>query len=247
MADLFQPLRVLHKSKHGGLYLVALLACFLALGCSNYPGDTINRNTLPRPLEEKTADVVIAFSAQENVTHYSITDGNCSITWIARNTEPGVIKHHAACGKSLAFQVPLLIKICEAIFNNGNHAGVIRLLFWPSLESGTKQPHLEMSYRLALAAFKSPEWNKKMGKPKKEGLNKFVKDLANREMIYPELKEVFGYFNKSITLSTVEKVLVMEAEKLPFYDSLKEEGVKLSDKLPYDCMAWFSVSDAIRK
>jgi len=147
----------------------------------------------------------------------------------------------------LSAQVPLLIKICETIFNNRAPAGVIRLLFWENLGAGTKKPHLEMSFRPALAAFKAPEWNKKMGKPKKESTNKFVKDLANREMIYPELKEVFGCFNKSITLSTVEKVLVMEAEKLPFYGSLKEEGVKLSDKLPYDCMAWFSVSDAVQQ
>jgi len=63
MANLFQPLRVLHKSKHSGLYLAALFVCFLVLGCSNYPSPTINRNSLPQPLEEKTANVVIAFSS----------------------------------------------------------------------------------------------------------------------------------------------------------------------------------------
>jgi hypothetical protein len=62
-------------------------------------------------------------------------------------------------------------------------------------------------------------------------------------MIYPELKELFERFQRTIRFSCAEKVLVTEAAKLPFYDQLKQRGVKASDKLPFDCMAWFSVSE----
>jgi hypothetical protein len=40
----------------------------------------------------------------------------------------------------------------------------------------------------------------------------------------------------------VEKVRVLEAGKLPFYDQLKQKGVAATDRLPFDCMAWFSLS-----
>ena len=81
-----------------------------------------------------------------------------------------------------------------------------------------------------------------MGKPKKGDINRFVKDLANREMIYPELKELFDGFNRSIRLSTVEKVRVQEAGQLPFFDQLQQQGIQAGDRLPFDCLVWFSVS-----
>jgi hypothetical protein len=40
----------------------------------------------------------------------------------------------------------------------------------------------------------------------------------------------------------VEKVRVLEAEKLPFYARLKQKGVTPADRLPFDSMAWFSIS-----
>lgn len=73
-------------------------------------------------------------------------------------------------------------------------------------------------------------------------INGFVRDLANREMIYPELKDLFERFNRTIRFSCAEKVLVGKAGKPPFYDALKVHGVGAEDKLPFDCMTWFSIS-----
>jgi len=73
-----------------------------------------------------------------------------------------------------------------------------------------------------------------------------VKDFANRADIYPELKELFKFFHKSIKFSCAEKVLVLKAEKLPFFDELKQHGIKASDRLPFDCMTWFSISEMIQ-
>jgi hypothetical protein len=66
-------------------------------------------------------------------------------------------------------------------------------------------------------------------------------------MIYPELKELFARFHKSITFSCAEKVLVQKAGELPFYEQLQQQGVKAADKLPFDCMTWFSIAAVSQK
>ena len=165
------------------------------------------------------------------------------IQWIARNAEPGVIKHRSQCAAPLAQQLPLLTKICAEFFSSDKNTRAFRTLFWGTLEPDQESASREMSLRLALAAYKSPGWDRKRGKPKDGDLNGFVKDLANREMIYPELKELFGRFQRIIQFSSAEKVRVLEAGKLPFYGQLKERGIKTSDKLPFDCLTWFSIAE----
>ena len=195
-----------------------------------------------QPAEQNAAAVVIEHSAQWNATIYKISSGDCTIEWIARNSEIGVIKYWSQCALSLAEQLPLLEKICGEFFSKDKNAQAFRTLYWGRLEPDTPNGSRELSLRLALAAHKSPGWDAKKGKPKNGDINGFVKDLANREMIYPELKKLFERFHKNIKFSCAEKVLIMKADKLPFYEQLKQQGVKAGDKLPFDCMTWFSVS-----
>ncbi len=54
--------------------------------------------------------------------------------------------------------------------------------------------------------------------------NNRVRDIANQQMIYAELKELFNKYGVNIKVSAVEKVLV------------NENGV------PYDGMTWFSIT-----
>ena len=44
-----------------------------------------------------------------------------------------------------------------------------------------------------------------------------------------------------IQVAAVEKVLISAAGQLPFYERLPKGEVKAADKLPYDCMTWFSI------
>jgi hypothetical protein len=99
-----------------------------------------------------------------------------------------------------------------------------------------------MSFRLAVAAFASSGWDKIRGRPTQGDINRFTRDLANQARIYPELQELFAGFPRRVTLSHVEKVLVLKAGQLPFFDQLKKLGVKAADRLPFDCMAWFAVT-----
>jgi hypothetical protein len=142
----------------------------------------------------------------------------------------------------MVLQVSLLTKICTALFSHDKDAGAFRTLFWGGLAAERKPASQELPLRLALAAYRSPGWDVRKGKPRNRDINGFIKELANGVPIYPELQELFRPFNRQITLATVEKVRVLEAEKLPFYSRLEQQGVKATDRLPFDCMAWFSLS-----
>jgi hypothetical protein len=189
-------------------------------------------------------EVTVEYSVLNQATIYTASSGDCSITWIAYNAGPnqGVIKHSPRCDAPLALQFSLLMKICKVFFSSDKDARAFRTLFWGGFEAEEKPASQEMPFRLALAAYRSPGWDVKKGTPKKGDINGFIKNLANGETIYPELKELFRGFDRHITLAVVEKVRVLEAGKLPFYDQLKQQGVKATDRLPFDCMAWFSLS-----
>jgi len=195
---------------------------------------------------QEAAPVVVEFNELDNATHYRTSRGDCAITWIAYHAElnKGVVKHRSQCAEPLSSQLPLLTAICEVFLDRDRNAPAFRTLFWGGLVPESGPASLEMPLRLALAAYTSPGWDAKNGRPKKGDINGFVKDLANRELIYPELKELFRGFHRIITLAAVEKVRVLEAGKLPFFDQLRRQGIQAADKLPFDCMAWFSVSAA---
>ena len=187
--------------------------------------------------------VTVEHSQRDNATQYSISKDGCTITWIARNSEKGVVLHRSQCAAPLALQVKLLENICREFFQSRENAKALRTVFWGRLEPDMPNGSRELSLRLALAAHQSPDWDARRGRPGNGDFNGFVKALANSALIYPELKELFERFHKTIRFSCAEKVLVMEAGKLPFYEQLKQHGVKASERLPFDCMTWFSVTD----
>ena len=145
------------------------------------------------------------------------------------------------CVLSWQRQLSLFEKGLTRMLEDEKQASAFRALSWGRLAPDERVPY-EMSYRLALAAFESPLWDKKRGRAKTGHENNCVVELANKEDIYRELKVIFTTLNRSVRFSSAEKVLVMEAGKLPFFDALKMHGVQAKDRLPFDCQAWFSVS-----
>jgi hypothetical protein len=191
--------------------------------------------------EDNEANVLV--SADEHATIYNIRRGKCSISWSIRKNEPHIIHHRAACGLPLKNQVVLLRKLAQSIYDAPEKKAGVQKLFWGTLDNAAASRDNELSFRLALAAAGSSAWNTKEGKPKKGGLYAFIKDLANTEMIYPELQEVFSPFDKNIRLVAIEKVRIMEANQLPYRNRLYGQGVKPHDRLPCDFMAWFSLTE----
>lgn len=141
---------------------------------------------------------------------------------------------------SLKQQIDLLAKIFERVLKD-NDKSSFNTLFIGRLVYAFGENNTELSERLALAAFKSPLWNKEKGKPVSGHENDFVKDISNKALIYVELKKMFEKFGLAIKVSDVEKVLIGTPDKMPFGDSLKKQGAKETDKLPFDGMIWFSI------
>jgi hypothetical protein len=173
---------------------------------------------------------------------YSIAQPGCRIEWIARNAEVGVIKLWSECSLPLPQQMPLIERLYTEFLRTDKNAGAVRTLFLGEIDPDTASGPRDMSIRLALGAHKSSGWDVRRGEARNGDTNGFVKDLANREMIYPELKELFGRFHKNLQVAYVEKVLVQRADQLPYYGLLKAQGVQASEKLPFDCMTWFAIT-----
>jgi hypothetical protein len=190
---------------------------------------------------------VVETSSNSDATIYSIADGDCTIKWIVYTTElnMGVVKHAARCQATLTRQLPLLSRILEVFLSKDRNAPSFHTLFWGGMVPDTGPASLELPLRLALAAHRSRGWNSKRGRPVRGDLNGFVKVLANQGPIYPELITLFERFHRSISIASVEKVRVLEAKNLPFYDQLKKQGVRATDKLPFDCMVWFFVTEEV--
>jgi hypothetical protein len=182
-----------------------------------------------------------------DATRYNITEGDCAITWIVYSTDlnRGVIKHSSRCALPLVQQLPFLTRIFATVMERDRDAASFHTLFWGGLVPEQGSSSLEMPLRLALAAHRASGWNAKRGRPASGDVNRFVKDLANSEPIYPELRALFNGFHRDISIISMEKVRVLEAGQLPFYEELKRQGVAAQDKLPFDCMVWFTVSAAI--
>ena len=226
------------------LFLLVSGVCLDFFFNSTVLGDNAGLHALTQISDQNPSAVTVRYDDLSKETIYSISSENCAIDWISRNTEIGVVIHRDRCTIPLSEQIPLLKRIYTDFLKKDKNASAFRTLYWGRLTpDGSKPVSQELSLRLSVAAYKSPGWDAVRGKPKKGDINGFVKDLANRQMIYPELKELFEEFHKRITFSGAEKVLVSPAGKLPFFDQLKPYGIKASDRLPFDCMAWFSVSE----
>jgi hypothetical protein len=222
---------------------LVILALFCLGGAAAAAGAV---NEPPSPVGTvDSVQVVIEQQAHANQTPYAVIYRaarlDCFVSWIAYLNEPGVVKYDAECPAPLSEQLPLLKAVGATYLSQDRNASAFHVLFWGRLAPDDARASREMSLRLAIAAFHSAGWDKALGKPKSGDINLFARDLANQARIYPELTELFAGLHRSVVLTNVEKVLVLKAKKLPFFAELKKLGVKGSDRLPFDFMAWFSV------
>ena len=190
-------------------------------------------------------EVVVKDDPEYRETDYTIVSGDCRITWTVYRSEAnrGVIRHRSDCGLALAEQAPLIGKVLRKVMAADAEAAGFRTLSWGRLyPDGARD--LTMPARLALAAKRSAEWDAAKGAPWGGDVNGWVRKLANESPIYEELRPVFSQSGLDIRLASVEKVLVQPAGRLAFFEKLREGGVRASDRVPFDCQAWFSVRPA---
>lgn len=210
----------------------------------------MNRVALPRgPSDPMKLTPSEAVSIQErpelSETVYTVGDASCGLNLTVYRSEMnrGVVTVRSNCGVSWERQLALLRAGLKKVMADDEQAGALRALSWGRLAPDGASAS-ELSYRLALAAFESPLWDKKRGRAKKGHENNCVVEIANHAGIYREMKPLFAEFGRDITFSEAEKVLIMEARRLPFFDLLKGYGVQPRDRLPFDCQAWFLIRDS---
>jgi hypothetical protein len=107
--------------------LVLLICSIVSIGSSGL-------HCLSWCAAETLPAVAIEHDSQWNATIYKISSKDCTIEWIARNSEIGVIKQSAECAVSLSEQVSLLEKICAEFLSKDKNAQAFRTLFWGRLE-----------------------------------------------------------------------------------------------------------------
>jgi len=173
---------------------------------------------------------------------YGTAQGNCRITWTVHTTELNrdVIRHRADCDLPPAEQVRLLARLLRKVMESGTDWSQFRTLSWGRIYPDGPQDST-MAARLALAAKDSADWDAVRGVPRSGDVNGFVRRLANDRTIYPELRALFREYGRDIELASVEKVLVLPAGSLAFFERLQKGGALAADKLPFDCQAWFAI------
>jgi hypothetical protein len=170
-------------------------------------------------------------------TTYEIRSGSCRIRWtVARSgVNRGIAQHRAECSLPLSEQIALNSRILDKVIES---EPTFRTLFL-----GRLKPFPEVSLRLAGAAKRSPEWDARRGRPKSsKPLAPFLVDLfsSSEPPVFAEWKRLFEEKHLTFAVSGLEEVSVGAAGTLPFFPQLMAEGVKASDRVPFDGLIWFS-------
>lgn len=96
----------------------------------------------------------------------------------------------------------------------------------------------EPMYRLASAAAKSPEWDRKRGRPesrgKKIGTEWLIKKYIQENNVFKELSDIFGKYHLKLKAGDVERALVPQVKNSRIADYAKRPNSPISpeDKLP---------------
>jgi hypothetical protein len=168
----------------------------------------------------KGPKIIILHDRDSKETIYSLADKSISLTTYDTEGNEDILRLRSHSTLPLKEQVAILSGILKKI----PKARKLRAFSVGRLIEAFGADRT-MSERLKLAASRSPLWEQAKGDPRIGHENKFVKEIANQAMIYPELKELFARHGYKIEISTVEKVLIDP-----------------QSRLPYDCITWFSLS-----
>jgi len=168
----------------------------------------------PHPEYKETSYVLIDESGDE-----------LSLTTYKTELNKGILRLRSNSDLPLDTQISMLDRILRRVLKDEKRSE-LRTLFIGRLINTFGKTNTQMSERLSTAAYRSPKWDKIKGKPVSGHENDFVQNIANEAMIYPELREVFKRHGLLIEFSSAEKVLIDP-----------------SDRLPYDCLTWFSIRE----
>jgi hypothetical protein len=168
----------------------------------------------------KGPKIIVRHNSDLKETVYALEDRSLSLTTYETELNEEILRLRSSSALPLKEQVAIISGILKKLPKERQFRTFFigRLIYAFGADR-------TMSERLSLAASQSPLWDREKGRPQSGHENKFVKEIANQAMIYPELKEMFAQHGYEIQVASVEKVLIDP-----------------QTKLPYDCMTWFSLS-----
>jgi hypothetical protein len=168
----------------------------------------------------KGPKIIVRHNSDLKETVYALEDRSLSLTTYETELNEEILRLRSSSALPLKEQVAIISGILKKLPKERQFRTFFigRLIYAFGADR-------TMSERLSLAASQSPLWDMEKGRPRSGHENKFVKEIANQAMIYPELKEMFAQHGYEIQVASVEKVLIDP-----------------QTKLPYDCMTWFSLS-----
>ena len=170
-------------------------------------------------------------------TTYAIESGSCRIRWTVSRSgvNQGIAQHRAECALPLSEQIALNARILDRVLAS---EPTFRTLFL-----GRLKPFPELSVRVAVAAKQSPEWDARRGRPKSSKPTAVFMSgvFASVEpAVFAEWKRLFEERHLGFAVSGVEEVSVAAAGTLPAFPQLTAQGVAAGDRVPFDCLIWFS-------
>jgi len=191
------------------LLLLLIVACALVL---------VFAVLLPKGLK-----ITVLHKGDVRETIYSLEDNSLSLTTYDTEINKHILRLRSSSELPLKEQVAIISTILTKVPRERQFS-----TFFIGRLLNAFGADKTLSERLSLAAGESPLWDQAKGRPRSGHENTGVKEIANRAMIYPELKEMFARHGYEIQVSSVEKVLIDP-----------------QTKLPYDCMTWFSLSSPL--
>jgi hypothetical protein len=168
----------------------------------------------------KGPKIIVRHEGDLKETIYALEDNSISLTTYETELNEDILRLRSKSELPLKEQVGIISRILTKLPKERK----FRTFFIGRLIDAFGADRT-LSERLSLAASQSPLWDHAKGDPRIGHENKFVKEIANQAMLYPELKEMFAKHGYEIQVASVEKVLIDP-----------------QTKLPYDCMTWFSLS-----
>ncbi len=177
-------------------------------------------------------------SAEFKEQYYTVSGEGCDIGWTVRHFAESSgfgIGEESRCTLPLQKQAPYREALLQRVAADTNNMQGMRNFVWGRLKRGDATD--EFANRFALAALKSPVWNKKTGKlaAKAGGDRRFFQDLLNQENVFAEIAASFAAMKLTLRVNDVERVIVGTP-------SVHIEGVGEEDRLPVDAFVSFSVT-----
>jgi len=220
-------------------FRMTIMTAVLIMGCSSAPDAAPRKDLAAKPMLnfDDSAPLRIWVEEKENYVKYVGSKSSCKIIWrLAKDHSD--LSLQSICRASLKKQFPIIFTVLAKLEESEKY----------SLRENSYKVSLccfkEMSRRIPLAAYHSPEWDKRRGVAKNLDPNKTLVQLMNEKGLYPEFKYLFEKFGFTLKVVKTAKMSYQPASTVAYFDWLSERGVDKGSILPVDPVVFWQITKA---